>query len=396
MIFVPPIEIQTGTLVSSNVADDVYVWPSSAVGWISVVAPCAIGDQFQVHDRVFTIVSSGNSAGQVLQGSSDVDQAIKIADAVNRDLPGVVNANSDHWTTFLSAASSGAWGNNIVLAEWSANLSVSGSYLTGGIDEEAGIIPWEDDRTYTIGTQVIIDEIHTLYESVVEDNYGYRPDDYPSKWLDVGKSNRWKMFDTSTGSKTQNPDSIQIIISPGGVDTLALVGCNAQYIQVILRDPARGVVYNRTFYPPDTSDYTATMLDIPDYASANIEITISNQGATAACAMVLCGTKIDIGTTLYNPKVTMLDYSVKDVDEWGNYSVVERAYSRQLDAETMISMQLHSYVRRMLALYRATPVLFVVDSNYAILSVVGFYKDFNMVLLNPRWVKMSISIEGLV
>jgi len=75
---------------------------------------------------------------------------------------------------------------------------------------------WDDVTTFTVGSIVYVAATHHEYEAITENIDIYPPDDIDSsepKWLDLGATNRWRMFDGIVGSHTLNTGSISIVIT---------------------------------------------------------------------------------------------------------------------------------------------------------------------------------------
>src|SRR3990167_4224815 len=62
------------------------------------------------------------------------------------------------------------------------------------------------------GTHTATISSHKIYESLQTGNVGNTPHKSPTFWLDLGNTNRWKMFDLSLTSKTINADSIYVTL----------------------------------------------------------------------------------------------------------------------------------------------------------------------------------------
>ena len=66
------------------------------------------------------------------------------------------------------------------------------------------------------GTHTATISSHNIYESLTAGNVGNTPHKSPTYWLDLGSTNRWKMFDGSVTSRTTNADSIAVTLTPSG------------------------------------------------------------------------------------------------------------------------------------------------------------------------------------
>lgn len=282
---------------------------------------------------------------------------------------------------------------------------------------ETDYTAWSSATAYTVGVRCLYD--HKNYECLVA-HTNLRPDlntieadpnDTTPEWLDLGYDNRWKMFDQVVGTQTQMADTITLTVAPGLIDSIAFLDVNATEIVLTMTDPTEGVVYSETidmvthsgvvdgytyFFEPIITDDAAVLLGIPAYGSASIAIAINNPGGTAKVGTIVFGQQTSIGATQYQPEIGITDYSKKEVDAFGNYTIVERAYAKRMSCETMVDNTLVDFIQRTLAAVRAIPVVWVgVDDGYSSMIVYGFYKSFSIVIEYPTESVCSIAIEGL-
>jgi hypothetical protein len=140
----------------------------------------------------------------------------------------------------------------------------------------------------------------------------------------------------------------------------------------------------------------AVALDITTLTDATLYITITKIGDTVYCGEIVIGNKYDIGTLLYAPTVGVVDYSVKTVDSFGNYTITERAYSSTATFDLMVRNTAIDSLFNKIAEIRATPVVWVGDDTYSSLIVFGFYKEFALVIPYKDYSTYSLDIEGLI
>jgi len=99
--------------------------------------------------------------------------------------------------------------------------------------------------------------------------------------------------------------------------------------------------------------------DIPPFSDAVVIVTVTDSGGTPKCGEIVVGLKREIGTIRYGGNVGIKDYSVKDTDEFGNVTIVERAYSKRMECDVTVKNKMFDELNRLLALYRATPIVYV-------------------------------------
>ena len=267
--------------------------------------------------------------------------------------------------------------------------------------------------TYTLGTKRIYD--HRIYEVIVTSTTA-RPDigavAIPPSWLDLGATNRFKMFDQIINTQTVYAAEIDVDITPAAIiNSAAFFGMLGNSITLTMTDPTDGVVYTETrslqdntliidWYPyffeeiaysPDT-----VFLNLPAYGSATLTAVIDGGAGDAKVGEVVIGKQRNLGVTNFGTSVSIIDYSVKSTDDFGNTVIVQRAYSKRADYDVTVNTSAVAAVQKALADIRTTPTVFVGDPNRPETVVYGFYKQFNIVLSTPSISDCSIEVEGLV
>ena len=270
--------------------------------------------------------------------------------------------------------------------------------------------------TYNTGDQRYVDT--TLYEVVATPSTSDDPTDGvladPPTWIEVGAINRFKMFDQIIGDVTeQSSDDIEVTVDAGddlinGVALFELVG---NTVQVTVTDVTDGVVYDETrdllddtgiidwyayFFNPIVSATEAVFTDLPAYVGADIGITVSAAGNDTAVGEAVLGTIVDLGTTLANFELGTEDFSRKERDDFGRYTIVERRFAKLANYDVLLANNQVNATFRSLANVRAIPVVYVGSEQKTETVVLGFYKDFSILRTGPFVSEMTLEVEGLV
>lgn len=289
-------------------------------------------------------------------------------------------------------------------------------YITDGM-LDSHTVAEDEYPTYSGATTYALDDLviygHRVYESQQGSNTGNQPDvDDGSYWLDVGPTNAWAMFDDKVHTATSDTVDIVVEITPGEiVNAVALLGLAGDSVTVTLDDPVEGEVYTRTeplvsfdgildWYSYFFADFGTTQdlvfLDLPSYRDATITVTIATSTANAQCAVLVIGKQLRIGDTVYGSDLGILDFSRKDVDEFGNIDIEQRNFSKTGDFDIQLWRSEISTVQKRLVFYRATPVVWVGVRGEEVTIIYGFYRDFSLVLAGPRICVGNIEVEGLI
>jgi len=269
--------------------------------------------------------------------------------------------------------------------------------------------------TYTLGTRRIYD--HKIYE-VVAATTTDRPDigaaAVPASWLFVSATNRYKMFDISVGSGTTNPATIDIKVTPEVVcNAVVLFNVDGSTAQLIVRDSGNAIVYNQTvdltdysgitgyfnyyFLPlAETGEFEIAFLDIPNFSGASFQLIISAGSGVATCGEMIMGQKSVLAVTNFGTSVSIKDYSVKTIDEFGNVTIIQRPYSKRADYDLTVETSQVGSFSKFLAGIRSIPAVYIGDPLRSETIVLGYYRDFGIVLSNPSISECTMSVEGLI
>lgn len=270
------------------------------------------------------------------------------------------------------------------------------------------------------GTHFAIAQIHKIFESLSAGNLGnaphkntYNADTNPTgSWLDTGADNRWNMFDTSITSQTSNPDSIVCWIkTTGRVDAAALLNVRASQVVITAYDGGGSIVYGPNtyslvdttaigdwwtyFFEPIAFTNDWVDIDFPPYADLLLKIELNNTGQSVLCGGLIVGLSKHLGAIQYGANLGILDYSVKQRDAFGNYNVLERAFSKRGRFTLWVDASLVDSVITTLTQYRAIPCVYVGPTDYHTSIIYGFYKDFNVDIAYPTMSLCSLDVEGL-
>jgi hypothetical protein len=289
--------------------------------------------------------------------------------------------------------------------------TLTDAMLTSSTAPETDHAAWSSVTAYTVGARVILTATHRRYEALAAST-NVSPSTDPTKWLDLGPTNRWAMFDARVGTATSRAASLQVGLAPGAIDALALIDTEAESATVTLT--AGGVqVYSRSqtfnvggvaidnwfswFFEPLGQKTSMLFLDVPVYAAGQLSVTLTrdNPADSVSCGTLLVGRQLSLGDTEHGADIGIIDYSRKETDQFGVTSVVERAFAKRMTAKVVMPTDAIDDIHRSLAALRATPVLWIGSESFESLTVYGFYKEFSIDIAYPTVSYCSLTIEGL-
>ncbi|WP_153117365.1 carbohydrate-binding protein [Rhodocyclus tenuis] len=276
---------------------------------------------------------------------------------------------------------------------------------------ESDYAPYSAATTYELGARCIVVSDHAVYESLVAGNVGSTPATSPAKWVRVSATNRWKLFDLVNSSRTVRAASLFYEIKPGAaVNALAVLNLSgATSIRIRVTDPVYGLVYDRSttlisapafaswydwFYADRVSDPQHVALDLPSFPAATIRVDLTGDSSLGVGTLLLGQAKA-IAETRYGSRVGIRDYSRKESNEWGDVDLVQRAFARVCSLPAIVPHASKWRTAQLLDSLRATPTLWIAVDDDSLLTVFGWYRDYEILISYPTFSELSLEIEGL-
>ena len=315
------------------------------------------------------------------------------------------------------------WGTQLETNSLSSYVPTAASTATRAADVLTGVyasnVPendyaeWNSATAYsTLGTRVILASTHKVYENInVTGNTNKSPSTSPTFWLEVGATNKWKMFDQIVSTATTNTSNISFVLKPGSViNSLSLLEISGSVVNLKMYSGTDGLVYEKSinvsgelpsvswydyFFATVIPDSQAIFNDLPPYGNAEIHVTI--YGPAPEIGLCLVGYKTLVGYSIeYGTSIGVQDYSRRERNDYGEIIFVKRAFSKRVSYKLKIPDRSIDSVQRLFTTIRSTPVLWVGSEHYESTVVYGFYKDFDMVLSNPIASDRTLEVEGLI
>jgi len=260
-------------------------------------------------------------------------------------------------------------------------IEITDARLTSSSVAENDYPAWSAAMSYAVGARVI--RAHRIWESLVAANVGHEPVAGSGFWLDTGPTNRWAMFDQALGTSTEATGSIAVTLNAGTVQAVALLDVVGASVRV------QAGSYDRT---QTVGQGAVTFLDMPTTTGA-VQVTITGSG-TVSVGTLLIGKLVSLGITEASPTAGITDFSRKEVDDFGEVTIVERAWVKRMAARALIRTSAVDMVANRIADVRATPSLWIGDDGRDSLTVYGLFKDFS-IEVGENVSTLSLSVEGL-
>lgn len=264
--------------------------------------------------------------------------------------------------------------------------------------------------TYALDDIVISTSTHHAYQSLQASNTGHSLSD-AAWWLDLGSNNRYAMFDNSNSTQTTNGNSIVVELTVDGrADAVSLLNMVAASVQIVMETAEDGEIYNETFnlvsdsgvnnwyeyfFEPIIRRGDLTVYDLPSNANPTFTITINEPGEIAKVGALVIGQSRDLGYLLYGARTGIQDYSRKEADEFGNFTIVQRAFAKRATFKILVENTRIDALSALLASYRAEAVVWVGVDDYTSTWIYGFYKDFAFEIAFQDKSYLTLELEGL-
>ena len=261
---------------------------------------------------------------------------------------------------------------------------------------------------YDLGAEVKVSAENNLYKCLTKDTTEVPTGNKTTEnWLFLGKTNPHKMFDEKYKSRTVKESGnlvVTIKMKQGGgfskvSDGIALLNVSASKIRIVgvregeticdeefnmgvldIISPCKiincnfgQIVYKKNLILTPLKDKDGLIV----YGCRITEYTITfvpiDDETPAACGVCILGKMQYFGKTLMNPKKSLVNYDVKDTNEYGDTAVVERGFSNNYNFSFVGKNDIMQVADETLTELRSTPLIYVVTDEQILASVFSGY-----------------------
>jgi hypothetical protein len=219
-------------------------------------------------------------------------------------------------------------------------ITITDALLTSSTSAEpgAGETAWNAATNYATGDVVIRTGTHRKYERLAPGGVdATAPELAEDKWLDIGPTNKWAMFDLERNSQTVIAAGALVVeIAPGQrVDAIGLVGLQGASARVQMHIGATmvydsGVISLSLRYTTTWSQYffgafrrrdSLLLTGLPLSTGAKVTVTIQPVDGEARCGGLVLGRAEAVGTIIDEPVSDVLNFSKTERDSLGNLTL---------------------------------------------------------------------------
>jgi hypothetical protein len=240
--------------------------------------------------------------------------------------------------------------------------------------------------TYAKGAKVR-DAVNLVYESLADGNTAVLTEKL--KWLPLGATNRWKVFDKAVNSQTTAPGLLAFSVKPGVVaGTLMLL--NMEGASVTVSQSESGYIKTQSLVRHEVDNWydfyyeepiragDAVFTDIPPYPSATLTVAIDNGPGDAKIGACLVGKPLVIGKVTASFSAGVLSYSTSNADTFGNIEMVKRYNAPRMNFDVMIPAGREDEAYRVLRQFTDTEIGVIVGDAYAMGIGYGFLGQWDV------------------
>ena len=261
---------------------------------------------------------------------------------------------------------------------------------------------------YDLGAEVKVSAENNLYKCLTKDTTEVPTGNKTTEnWLFLGKTNPHKMFDEKYKSRTVKESGNLVVTikmkQDGGFskvsDGIALLNVSASKIRIVgvregeticdeefdmgvldLFSPCKilncnfgQIVYKKNLILTPLKDKDGLIISGCKITEYTITFVPIDDETPAACGVCILGKMQYFGKTLMNPKKSLVNYDVKDTNEYGDTAVVERGFSNNYNFSFVGKNDIMQVADETLTELRSTPLIYVVTDDQILASVFSGY-----------------------
>lgn len=300
-------------------------------------------------------------------------------------------------------------------------VALTDAMLISSTAPETDYTEWAAATSYTVGTRVMrsVSGVHKNFENLIAGINATLPElattGTTPRWLDLGATNRWAMFDNKVGTLTTRPLTLTVVVKPGNIGSVFLGNLVGKTAVVTAKDNTGGTqVYSRTinldgtsissFYEWFYNDYVqktdVVLNDLPtQFFNLEVTITITTDAGNVSVGVCHLGRVTALGESKYGSGVGIISFAKKVPDAFGNIAVFRptNPNSNRINLQVMVPKA--NFVQVFNTLKGLDAVLCVYSGvgldGFEPFIALGFYKDFYITVEYFSHYAMNLEIEGV-
>jgi hypothetical protein len=294
-------------------------------------------------------------------------------------------------------------------------------FVSSTIDEpDTGETAWDNTTSYSVG-DVVYYTNHKVYESLINSNLDNEPDleiqndpdQPPTNWLELGYTNRWKMFDLLRNVKSESTSPVEVVLAPGvRINSIGLFGLEADSVTIQMH-VGSGEIYSytetsRTRFVENWTQYffdefeprpSLARFDLPMVSTATITVTLES-ASTVKLGSLVIGNNLIIGEVQYGAESDELNFSRIERAFDGTSLLLPRRSIPKIITRVFAEKSQIPAIRLLRQKLNAVPAVWAGldqedDEYFEPLLVLGVYKRFSFNLDYPDQAVIDLEVEEI-
>jgi hypothetical protein len=223
-------------------------------------------------------------------------------------------------------------------------------------------------------------------------------------WLDLKPNNTFALFDRKQIEASVGANGVQnfAVKVPEGTNVVALLNVQADTVSVALNN-GQGSIASQT---KAVSGGVVVFQGLDTGSQPNgavLTVYATRASGVVVIGEIVFGNSHNLGDTQYGLSTSVIDYSGKSTDVYGNTIFKQRAFAKRMRASVLIkhggNPDTLNNITGLLYYLRSTPTVWIAtdDEKYNQMGVVyGTYKDLTTAVPYPTAALCDLEIDGLI
>ena len=279
-------------------------------------------------------------------------------------------------------------------------------------DASVGEVEWVAG-IYNLGERVIKSSTHREYQVVASPDTADDPEEgvnaNPATWVDVGPTNRFKMFDTANNTQSESTDIVAELQPNQFFNGVGAFSISADTVTVTVTDGGN-VIYSKSLDMRDrplvngwysyffSSISFITRFILLDLPPTNTGILKLEFGGAAKVGTVSFGRQSILGVAQYGTSAELLDFSNPIEDQYGNITYSDGFTAKLVNFDIKTERTQMGVVFSELQSIGKNPAIWVGDNSDIndATAVFGINRDYQQTFDSPSICTVNLTVRGLV
>ncbi len=243
------------------------------------------------------------------------------------------------------------------------------------------------------------------FMSIVNNNQGIDPELNTGKWLLMGVDNAYAAIDLHSSTKTVIDDgltTIELSFDATDLKQIAFGEVEGGILTITEKDSGGGVVKTKDYTIETGSTHPADIkVELLQATTALVEVTLTrNTNNKAFISSMVGGVGVTAGDTEYGVTIDIVDYSIKQTDEYGITTLVRREAREIMTCDIVAPAENIQSIKKTVKSVLGKAVMFIADpehdSKFDNLIILGYIGEYDIYLNNGVIARSQMRIEEVL